>query len=591
MLDAPSRRKDSPGKSGEEAVMDRTERPNEANAADLLLQGLKAQGVDYFFANPGTDFPSIIEGFARAQESGAAVPRPILVPHETAAVAMAHGVYMVSGKPQAVMVHTNVGTGNTINTLINASRDFVPMVLLAGRSPITERDHLGSRTRYIQWAQEMFDQAGMVREIVKWDYELRLADHVDQVLARAFEIAMTSPRGPVYLTLPREILASSAARATGEPPRRRAPEPPYPDPAGIEELAGWIAAAKRPLIITSGAGRSVAGVAALARLAERFALPVIAFNQRYMALPTDHPMHLGFQPRPLIEEADLVLVVDCDVPWIPPIEGPRGGCRITHIGEDPAFQRYPIRSFPSDLSITATVPAALAALDAALGKRLAAGDSPVAARRRELAERSAALLRRWRSESEQDAAAPHVTPAFLSRSIAEAVGPEAVIVNEYPLRAEHCPRSMPGSYFGLSPAGGLGWGFGAALGAKLAAPERLVVAALGDGAYVFANPTACHWVAQVDDLPILVVIFNNGLYGAVRNATLDLYKNGVAARDGARLLADLGPSPAYEKLVEASGGYGIRVAAPAELGPALKRAVEVVTGEKRQALVNVICKY
>ncbi|HUH84010.1 MAG TPA: thiamine pyrophosphate-dependent enzyme, partial [Stellaceae bacterium] len=162
---------------------------------------------------------------------------------------------------------------------------------------------------------------------------------------------------------------------------------------------------------------------------------------------------------------------------------------------------------------------------------------------------------------------------------------------EYPLRLEHCPRSQTGSYFGVSPAGGLGWGFGAALGAKLAAPDRLVAATLGDGAYVFANPTACHWVAAADQLPILLVVFNNGLYGAVRNATLDLYKDGVAARDGARLLADLGPSPAYEMLAQASGGFGIKVETPQALLPALRQAVDVVTREKRQALVNVICRY
>ncbi|HUH86287.1 MAG TPA: thiamine pyrophosphate-binding protein, partial [Stellaceae bacterium] len=282
-------------------------RPNEATAADLLLHGLRAHGVEYFFANPGTDFPSIIEGFARAGESGAAVPRPILVPHETAAVAMAHGVYMVSGRPQAVMVHTNVGTGNTINTLINAARDQVPLVLMAGRSPITERGHLGSRTRYIQWAQEMFDQAGMVREIVKWDYELRFPDHVEDVLARAFEVATTSPKGPVYLTLPREILASAALRAESAARRRAAPQPPYPDPAAIASLAEWVAAAQKPLIIAAGAGRSRAGVEALSRLAQRFALPVVAFNQRYMTLPSAHPLHQGFQPRPLLAEADLVI--------------------------------------------------------------------------------------------------------------------------------------------------------------------------------------------------------------------------------------------------------------------------------------------
>jgi acetolactate synthase-1/2/3 large subunit len=566
------------------------DRPNEATAADALLLGLKAWGVDYFFANPGTDFPSIAEGFARAAENGAAVPRPLLVPHENAAIAMAHGVYMVSGRPQAVMVHTNVGTGNTINTLINASRDQVPMVLMAGRSPLSESGHHGSRTRYIQWAQEMFDQAGMVREIVKWDYELRLPDQVDQVLARAFEVAMTSPRGPVYLTLPREVLASTTPPA-GERPRRVAPRPPHADPAAIATLAEWIAGAKSPLIITAASGREAAGVTALAQLAERFALAVVAFNQRTMALPAGHPMHQGFQPRPLIEAADLVIVLDCDVPWIPALEGPNEACRIVHIGEDPSFARYPMRSFPTDLSITATVPAALTALEQALAVLLPADTPAIAARRELLAERTAGLRARWRAETDKDAHGPHITPAFLSRCIGEAVGDEALIVNEYPLRLEHCPRSAPGSYFGLSPAGGLGWGFGAALGAKLAAPERLVVATLGDGAYVFANPTACHWVAEADALPILVIVFNNGLYGAVRNATLDLYKNGIAARDGARMLADLGPSPAFEMLSQASGGYGVKVEKPGELLPALKRAAEVVKREKRQALVNVICKY
>lgn len=566
-------------------------RPNEATAADALLLGLKAHGVDYFFANPGTDFPSIIEGFARAAESGAAVPRPMLVPHETAAVAMAHGVYMVSGKPQAVMVHTNVGTGNAINPLINAARDNVPMVLMAGRSPLSETGHLGSRTRYIQWAQEMFDQAGMVREIVKWEYELKLPDQVDEVLARAFEVAMAPPRGPVYLTLPREVLASAALRAESAARRRAAPLPPHPDPAAIETLARWIAQAQKPLLITAASGRSAEGVASLASLAERFALPVVAFNQRTMALPSDHPMHQGFQPRPLIEEADLVLVVDCDVPWIPSLEGPPPGARIAHIGEDPAFSRYPMRGFPADLSLTAAVPAALAALERALAAQLEPDSPAITARRQTLAARSRDLAERRRAETDRDATASHITPSFLSRVLGEAVGPEALIVNEYPLRLDYCPRLRPGSYFGLSPAGGLGWGFGAALGAKLAAPERLVVATLGDGAYVFANPTACHWVSAVDELPILVVVFNNGLYGAVRNATLDLYKSGVAARDGARMLADLGPSPAYEKLVEASGGVGLRVEKPQELLPALQCAAAVVTREKRQALVNVICRY
>jgi acetolactate synthase-1/2/3 large subunit len=184
-----------------------------------------------------------------------------------------------------------------------------------------------------------------------------------------------------------------------------------------------------------------------------------------------------------------------------------------------------------------------------------------------------------------------IRPDFLSRAIGQAVGAEAIIVNEYPLRFEHCAREVPGTYFGLSPAGGLGWGLGAALGAKLAAPDRLVVATVGDGAYVFANPTACHWVSAAYDLPILTVVFNNAAYGAVRNATLAMYRDGAAAGDGAGLLADLSPSPAFEQVVAASGGYGERVEDPAALPAALARAIAAVTQERRQALLNVICSY
>ncbi len=575
--------------------MDRPERAQPRNAptaADALLSTLRARGVDYFLANPGTDFPPIIEGFARAGETGDAAPKPLLITHENTAISMAHGFYMISGRPQAVMVHTNVGTGNTLNMLVNARRDHVPLVLLAGRSPISERPGVpGARNRYIHWAQEMFDQAGMVRELVKWDYELRLADEVDTVVDRALEIAMTPPHGPVYLTLPREILAMAATRLGEGTPRRALPTPPAPDAAAIERLAEWIAAAKRPLVITANAGRTKAGAEALTQIAERVALPVVAFNPRYLAIPTTHPMYQGPQPRPLLSEADLVLVLECDVPWIPSIEQPPADARIVHIGEDPAFSRYPIRSFPADLSITAAAAPALRALAQALEARLPADDPAIAARRRELTERSAARRARAAAQAEKDAAAPHITPEWISRCLGEAIGRDAIVVNEYPLRLEHCPRTLPGSYFGVSPAGGLGWGMGAALGAKLAAPERLVVATLGDGAYVFANPTACHWVAAAHDLPILTIVFNNSLYGAVRNATLDMYGAGAAARGKGELLATLAPSPAFEKLVEASGGYGERVDKPAGVAPALKRALEAVTREKRQALLNVICPY
>src|SRR5690606_34362701 len=210
---------------------------------------------------------------------------PILVPHENLAVGMANGAYLMTGRPQAVMVHVNVGTANTINNLANLSRERAPFLLAAGRSPITESGQFGSRLRQIHWGQEMFDQAGMVREFVKWDYELRVPGQIGDVVARAFEVAMTSPQGPVYLSLPREPLAAPVDGPI-EPTRPQArPAAPSPDAASIETLAGWIAKAERPVLITAAAGRSAAAVEALGAFAERWAIPVVPYFSRFMNLP------------------------------------------------------------------------------------------------------------------------------------------------------------------------------------------------------------------------------------------------------------------------------------------------------------------
>jgi acetolactate synthase-1/2/3 large subunit len=184
-----------------------------------------------------------------------------------------------------------------------------------------------------------------------------------------------------------------------------------------------------------------------------------------------------------------------------------------------------------------------------------------------------------------------ITPAYLSRMIGEILGEDAVIFNEYTLSQDHCPREKPGTFFGLSPAGGLGWGLGAALGAKLAAPEKFVVAVLGDGAYMFNNPTVGHWVSEVYKLPVLSIIFNNSRYGAVRGATLSMFRDGAAGQDDGRFLADLNPSPPFEAVVTAQGGHGERIEKAADLPAALTRARDVVLREKRQALLNVICPY
>jgi acetolactate synthase-1/2/3 large subunit len=551
-------------------------------AAEDYLETLAAHGIDYLFVNPGTDFAPIVEAFARAARGNRAVPTPMVVPHENAAVGMAHGVTMINGRPQAVMVHTNVGTANGINMLIDAARDRIPMLFTSGRTPLTERGPSGTRSAYIHWAQEMFDQAGMLREIVKWDYELRRGDQVADAVDRALTLATASPAGPVYLSLPREVLGEPAAGEMRAP--RARPRPPHPSPADIERLADWIAEARLPLIITSSAGRHPADSTALARLTEAFALPVVGSSPRHFVLPSSHPMYMGTTAGALLQEADLVIALEADVPWIPSKESPRPGARIVQIGEDPLYERYPMRNFPSDLTVKAATGPVLAALEAALAER----HPDVAARRTQIVKKSAELHTRWQCEVEAAGRKDTITLPWLSHCLRAVLEPAAIVVNEYSFRQEYCPLEEPGSLFSVASAGGLGWGFPAALGAKLAARERMVVAFLGDGAYMFANPTACHWMGEEQKLPVLIVIYNNALYNAVRRATLDMYPRGAAANEDGQRLAELSHGPSFEQVVAAHGGHGERVQHPAELPAALQRTAAAVR-DGRQALVNAIC--
>ena len=343
----------------------------EGTVADAYLALLADRGVDYLFANAGTDFAPLIEAYSKAEANGTKVPKPVTVPHENVAVSMAMGYYLKTGKPQLVMVHVNVGTANAVCGVMNAWRGNIPVLFSAGRTPFAEESgELGQRSGEIHWPQEMRDQGAMVREFVKWDYQLPNGHVLENTVDRALNLAMSEPKGPIYLTLPREVLASSAPNVTYQSPSRHShAAPPYPDTRAIDEAAEMIAKAERPLIITSSAGRDEADVAKLAALAEAFAIPVTQRKPRYLALPTDHPMHLGFNPDAYVKDADCIIVIECDVPWIPSKRGPKADAKIIHMGVDPLFSQYPMRSFPGDLAISGVIGATLPALTEALATR------------------------------------------------------------------------------------------------------------------------------------------------------------------------------------------------------------------------------
>lgn len=561
------------------------------NVADAFLALLASRGVEYLFANAGTDFPSIVEGLARARADGRRTPTPVTVPHENAAIAMAHGYTLMTGRAQAVMVHVNVGTANTASALITASRENIPLLLAAGRTPISEAGPVGARSRPNHWLQESFDQAAQVREYVKWDYELRHHSDIETVIDRALQIAASDPKGPVYLSLPREVLAEETGESRfNSTTRLAAAAPAAPDPEAIRQCARWLGAARRPIIITNTIGRDPAAVAALASIADRFALPVVQAYPRYMNLAADHPMHLGYGPERFVEKADLVLLVEADVPWIPGQISPPGDCRVVQLGRDPAFARYPIRGFASDLTIAASAELGLGALEQALAEVDDLDRHEIDARRRRLEAEREQIRAAARRETESETGADgNISPAWATRQIFEACGEDAIYLSEYQMRPEWLPLRHTRSFFFESPSGALGWGLGAALGVKLAADQKLVVVGVGDGAYLFNNPAVIHQVSAAYRLPLLVVVFNNRSWNAVRVATLQMYPQGKAAGlNEGMALTQLTPSPDFEMYARASGGFGARVDKPEDLVPALAQALHCVVHEGRQALLNVM---
>jgi len=554
---------------------------------------LAHRGVDYFFANAGTDFPSIVEGFAKAQATGGHAPQPITVPHENAAVAMAYGYYLQTGRPQAVMVHVNVGTANAAGGLINASRENIPILMMAGRNPIAEGGRYGARSAFIHWAQDSYDQAAMLREYMKWDYELRHESDVETTIDRALQMAGSTPTGPVYLTLPREALAQEHAAYSFHAESRLPAAPPgIPDPALIDQAAQALATAKAPLIVTSTVGKNPAAVAALEDLAARFALPVIQPMGRFMNIADDHPMNLGFAYGDHLANADVILLVDCDAPWVPDVQAPNSDATVITLAADPTFSHIPIRGFAADIPLQGASDLGMQALAAALDDKVSknvASRTAIETRRQRLTDQHQAVFDAYRAATSDGAAADGpIDPAWASRIVGEVCGADAIYVSEYPLQRPQLRLSKPGSFFGVPPAGALGWGMGCALGMKLACPDKLVVAALGDGAYIFNNPAACHLIAAANDLPLLTIVFNNEMWGAVRGATMQMIPDGYAARaNGPVPLSSLTPSPAFEMFVEANGGAGFKVDTAAELKPALEKACAVVTDEKRQAVVHI----
>ncbi|WP_144906406.1 thiamine pyrophosphate-requiring protein [Halobellus captivus] len=502
---------------------------DEQTAAEVMLRSLRAYGVEYVFGNFGTDHPPLLEAAARLREDDPdAIPEFVLCPHESGALAAASGYAAVTGEPQAVFVHVDVGTQNLGAMVHNVHRGDVPVFIFAGLAPITHGGEPGARSSGIQYIQDVYDQDAILEQYCRWTGEYRPPADPDEFVARALTLASTPRRGPSYLTATREALETTVQSTAGSRSLTTA-EPAPADEATIDRLASIVREASAPLVITSklGANRPEQSVDQLVRFAEAAGAGVVEQRPTALSFPRTHDLHVGFGPRDAMSDADLVVLADTDVPWEPASEPPLDAdVPIVHVDLDPEKRHYPLWDFEADIAVRADPGSTLAAVADRLGSDAAQRDGGLW---RDQHERS----RRARADAlDAQYADDTLTPAVLTDAINEVVDESTIVLNETTTNKrtvlEHLDLDRPGSY--LSPYGsGLGWAPGAATGVKMAAPDDTVITLVGDGSYVFSNPTASAWMGTARDAPSLTVVYNNSRWNAVRTSTLDQHPDGSAA--------------------------------------------------------------
>jgi len=573
--------------------MDKAPKVNLQSTAHYFLEGLNELGIEHLFCNFGTDHAPLIEEMARWQRTGRSFPNVLSCPHENTAMHMAAGYALVTGRGQAVMVHVDAGTANAVMGTHNLRRGRTPVVLIAGRAPYTVRGELkGSRDNYVHFIQEPFDQASLVRPYCKWLWTLPSGVVTKEALRRAHSVAHSDPKGPVYLMLARETLAETWDEAA----MRSFPEERYgPVAAGaadssvVAALAERLMQARHPILLTSYSGRNKATPALIDELARFAGIRVFETHPTHLNISRESPCFVGFAPGKHVATADLGLMVDVDVPWIPTDTAENPDTYWAHIDVDVVKEDFPIWGFPNNLRLRGDSFLILGQLLEALKNKATPAFRNAAATRietikREHDERLPALAKMTADKGSTGKINPH----YLCAELGKAIGADDIVFNEGirngPAVMNQIPRTRPGTYFGLA-GGALGYSGGSALGAKLASPERNVIHIVGDGAFYFGNPSSVYAVAKKYRLPIFTVVLDNSGWSAVKEATLRVYPDGNAkATDEFHAL--LAPEMEFGKVAEAAGGYGETVTDPDAVPAAIQRCLKEVRGG-RAALMNV----
>jgi acetolactate synthase-1/2/3 large subunit len=561
-------------------------------AAYFFLEGLVEVGIDYLFCNFGTDHAPLIEELAHRRKLGAPVPKTIRCAHENTAAHMAGGYAFVTGRGQGVLVHVDVGTANAANAMHNLLRTRIPVLLIAGKAPFTSANELvGTRDNYIHFIQEPFDQGSLVRPYVKWEWTLPSGIVAKEALRRAHSVMHSEPQGPVYLMVQRETLTqmwndrdirSYGTEQFGFVPRGVA------DPEHVSELAKKLLLAQRPILITAYGGRNPNTSKAIEEIAEFAGIPVYE-SSPINNISREGICFMGYDPDQEVISADVGLLVDVDVPWFPYRTEINASTYWAHIDVDVLKTASPMWSFPGNLRLQGDSARTLQMLIKQLKQTATSKFRENAALRLESFKRARSdRIAQAANLANHKGLANAINPHHLFSELGKLLEPTDLIFDESVTNTSplvmQVPRPISGTMLRLGGAG-LGASGGMALGAKLAAPERMMVQVVGDGSFYFNVPSSVYAASQQHGLPFLSIVLDNSGWGAVKQATLKVYPDG-RAKDSDEYESGLCPDVEFGKVAEAFGAYAEKLTNPDDVTDALNRCIDVVRGG-RTALLHV----
>jgi thiamine pyrophosphate-dependent acetolactate synthase large subunit-like protein len=442
------------------------------------------------------------------------------------ALSMADGYARVTGQPQCVVVHVDVGTQGLGAAVHNASCGRAPVLIFAGLSPYTLDGELrGSRTEFIHWIQDVPDQKQIVAQYCRFTGEIKTGKNVKQIVNRAIQFAMSDPKGPVYLYGAREAMEEDLEPYTLDQVKWGPVGPGALPNESVKHVAQALVEAKEPLVICGYSGRNHASVHELVKLADTVkGLRVVDTGGSDLCFPATHRASLGvkYGVDPAITTSDVILVVDCDVPWIPTHNRPRTNARIFHIDADPLKQQMPVFYIEAEGRWKADAATALEQINSyiasseSLSKQLS---TELYAERWEVLGNEFSARMKTLDEAAKPSEDGSISTAHLIAAVKAACPKDTLYaveaVTNTIIVADHLRSETPGSWINCG-GGGLGWSGGGALGIKLASKAlegngkgKFVCQIVGDGTYLFSVPGSVYWISSRYNIPILTIVLNN----------------------------------------------------------------------------------